>query len=509
VLLIDLVITSERVAATASRSEKQALLAGALRALSMEELPVGVALLSGEVRQRHTGVGWAALRNMPSPAATPTLELGAVDAALERLQSVAGAGSATARAGEVHQLFARATASEQRFLASVMAYGLRQGASRGVLIGALAQAAGVGLAALRRALMLDGDLGSVARVALDEGEAGLGRVALRVGRPVEPMLASPAPDLASALERAGEEAVVEAKLDGVRIQVHCCGDGAIRVFTRTLDEITARVPEVREAVRPLPVRTAILDGELIALQPSGRPHPFQVTAARFGTREPADLERRSTPLAVRFFDLLHVDGVDLLDLPAHERFARLDEVVPGRLRVNRAGDGPAADFEAATLAAGHEGVVVKALSAPYAAGRRGVGWLKVKPRHTLDLVILAAEWGHGRRGGKLSNLHLGARGADGAFVMLGKTFKGMTDEMLAWQTEALLALEERRTRGTVFVRPELVVEIAFDGLQSSTRYPGGVTLRFARVLRHRPDKEAGDADTVDAVQAIGSDIPTG
>jgi DNA ligase-1 len=258
---------------------------------------------------------------------------------------------------------------------------------------------------------------------------------------------------------------------------------------------------VLEAVRGLEVRSAVLDGELIAIRPDGRPHPFQVTAARFGTREPAELLRRSTPLSVRFFDLLHVDGSDLLDRPASERFAHLDEVVPAPLRVERAAGEEAAAFEAATLAAGHEGVVVKALDAPYAAGRRGIGWLKVKPRHTLDLVILAAEWGHGRRVGSLSNLHLGARGEDGGFVMLGKTFKGLTDEMLAWQTNALLTLEERRTRGTVFVRPELVVEIAFDGVQSSTRYPGGVALRFARVLRHRPDKRAGDADTLQSVLA--------
>jgi DNA ligase-1 len=340
----------------------------------------------------------------------------------------------------------------------------------------------------------------VADVAFADGEAGLDQVTLQVGRPVEPMLASPATDLAAALDRAGP-AVVEAKLDGVRIQVHRSEDRDVRVFTRTLDEITGRVPEVLEAVRGLEVRSAVLDGELIAIRPDGRPHPFQVTAARFGTREPAELLRRSTPLSVRFFDLLHVDGSDLLDRPASERFAHLDEVVPAPLRVERAAGEEAAAFEAATLAAGHEGVVVKALDAPYAAGRRGIGWLKVKPRHTLDLVILAAEWGHGRRVGSLSNLHLGARGEDGGFVMLGKTFKGLTDEMLAWQTNALLALEERRTRGTVFVRPELVVEIAFDGVQSSTRYPGGVALRFARVLRHRPDKRAGDADTLQSVLA--------
>jgi DNA ligase-1 len=500
VRLIDLVATSERVAATASRTEKEALLAEALGRLAPDEIPAGVALLSGTLRQRQTGVGWAALRDAPPPAAEPGLSVADVDAAVERIAAVRGAGAQAARAAELASLLGRATRDEQDHLRSVIGEGVRQGASRAAVVGALARAAGVGREPLRRALMLDGDLGAIARLALEEGEPGLAAVTLRVGRPVEPMLASPAAGLAEALERAGD-AAVEAKLDGVRVQVHRAEGGEVQVFTRTLDEITARVPEVVEAVAALPVASAILDGELIALRPDGRPHPFQVTASRFGTHEPAAVLRDSTPLSVRFFDLLLLDGEPLIDAPARERFARLDAVVAAELRVGRAGGGRAEAFQAETLAAGHEGVVVKALDAPYAAGRRGAGWLKVKPRHTLDLVILAAEWGHGRRVGRLSNLHLGARDPEGGFVMLGKTFKGLTDEMLLWQTERLLALEERRTRGTVFVRPELVAEIAFDGVQRSSRYPGGVTLRFARVLRHRPDKRAEDADTLQAVLA--------
>jgi DNA ligase-1 len=503
VRLTDLVATSRAVAATASRTEKEELLAGTLARLEPHEIPAGVALLSGTLRQRQTGVGWAALRELPPPAEAPSLTVGEVDAAVERIAAVRGAGAQGARAAELAALLGRATREEQDHLRAVLGEGIRQGASRAAVVGALARAAEVGREPLRRALMLDGDLGSIAAIALQEGEAGLGAVTLQVGRPVEPMLASPAAGLAEALERAGD-AAVEAKLDGVRVQVHRAGHGEVRVFTRTLDEITGRVPEVVEAVAGLPLASAILDGELIALRPDGRPHAFQVTASRFGTREPAAAGRASTPLSVRFFDLLHLDGEDLLDRPARERFARLDAVVDPELRVGRAGGDRAEAFQAETLAAGHEGVVVKALDAPYAAGRRGAGWLKVKPRHTLDLVILAAEWGHGRRAGRLSNLHLGARDPEGGFVMLGKTFKGLTDAMLAWQTDALLALEERRTRGTVFVRPELVAEIAFDGLQRSSRYPGGVTLRFARVLRHRPDKRAEDADTLAAVLATGA-----
>jgi DNA ligase-1 len=313
------------------------------------------------------------------------------------------------------------------------------------------------------------------------------------------MLAGSAPDLAAALAKAGE-ATTEAKLDGVRIQVHRAADGEVRIFTRTLDEVTGRAPEIVAAVAALPGGALVLDGEAIALRSDGRPEPFQVTSSRFGTRSGG----AEVPLAPFFFDLLHVDGEDLLERPARERLTRLDALVPAGMRVERGSDGERVQSQA--LAAGHEGVMVKALDAPYTAGRRGTGWLKVKPRHTFDLVVLAAEWGHGRRTGRLSNLHLGARDGDG-FVMLGKTFKGLTDAMLAWQTERLLELEERRTGGTVWVRPELVVEIAFDGIQTSRRYPGGIALRFARVLRHRPDKRADAADTLEAVLSLGRAAP--
>ncbi|CAA9514414.1 MAG: DNA_ligase_IV_Ku-like [uncultured Solirubrobacteraceae bacterium] len=487
-------------AATASRTEKEAALAAAIAALSPDEVLAGVALLAGGVRQRATGVGWAALRSPPPPAEEPSLTVGDVDAAIEAVTSTRGAGSAAARARLLEGLLGRATAPEQEFLRAVLSEGVRQGASRTAVAAAVARAAGVGREPLRRALMLAGDLGEVARIALTAGEAGLAEVRLEVGRPIEPMLAGTAPDLDAALAQVGGEAVVDAKLDGVRVQVHRTAGGEVRAFTRTLDEITSRVPEVVEAVGALPGGPLVLDGELIALRDDGRPHPFQVTASRFGTRSPGT----DVPLSAFFFDLLHAGGEDLLDLPARERYARLDAIVPAALRVDRSAD--AAATQARALAAGHEGVVVKGLDTPYAAGRRGTGWIKVKPRLTFDLVVLAAEWGHGRRTGTLSNLHLGARADDGeGFVMLGKTFKGLTDAMLAWQTEALLKLEERRTRGTVWVRPELVVEVAFDGVQASTRYPGGVALRFARVLRHRPDKRAAEADTLAAVLATRPD----
>ncbi len=352
---------------------------------------------------------------------------------------------------------------------------------------------------MRRALTLDGDLVRIASLALSEGRDGLQAVRLQVGRPLSPMLAATAPDVGAALEKTGP-AAVEHKLDGARVQVHRDGDD-VAVFTRTLDDVTGRVPEVVAAALALPARTLVLDGEAIALRPDGTPHPFQVTASRFGSRE-----RREIPLDVFFFDLLHRDGEDLLDAPLADRAAALEALAPPGLRVPRVvtGDAEAAQgaFDAA-LAAGHEGVVVKALDSPYAAGRRGAAWLKVKPVHTLDLVVLAVEWGHGRRRGYLSNLHLGARDGDG-WAMLGKTFKGLTDELLAWQTERFLALETHRDGHAVFVRPEQVVEIAFDGIQTSRRYPSGMALRFARVKRYRDDKPAAEADTVETVRAIAA-----
>jgi ATP-dependent DNA ligase I len=499
-LLAELTATSAAVRETSSRTAKIERLADTLRRLGPHEVAIGVAYLSGELRQRQIGIGYRSLRGLPAPATSAALEVAEVDAACERIGAMAGPGSQAARRNALAALFGAATEPEQRFLGALVTGELRQGAQEGVMVEAVARAARVPRDAVRRALMLRGDLGAVAAVALAEGASGLAAIGLQVGRPVRPMLAAPGDDVEAALRRTGP-AAIEYKLDGARLQVHRDGDD-VRAFTRSLDDITPRVPEVVQAVLALPARRLVLDGEAIALRPDGRPYPFQVTASRFGTRR-AD---GSLPLTPLFFDLLHVEGDDLIDRAGSERAAALAELVPGPSIVPRtvAADTPGAQaFLDAALAAGHEGVLVKALDAPYAAGRRGAGWLKVKPRHTLDLVVLAAEWGHGRRRGWLSNLHLGARDpAGGGFVMLGKTFKGLTDAMLTWQTERLLELEVARDDWTVHVRPELVVEIAFDGVQSSPRYPGGVALRFARVLRHRPDKPAAEADTLDAVLAV-------
>jgi DNA ligase-1 len=370
---------------------------------------------------------------------------------------------------------------------------------------AVARAAEVPAADVRRALMLRGSLGAVAATALAEGSDGLRAFGLEVGLPVKPMLASSSDSIEAALA-AISPAAVEWKLDGIRIQAHVA-DGNVRLFTRTLDEITARLPEVVQALKDLPVRSVVLDGELIALRNDGHPRPFQVTAARTASQAArGNGSDADVPLSLFLFDVMYLDGEDLTGKPASERYEALRRAVPESLRTPRlvtSSADAAAEFFRDALAGGHEGVVVKSLDTPYTAGRRGAGWIKVKPRHTLDLVVLAVEWGHGRRRGKLSNLHLGARDPDtGGFVMLGKTFKGLTDELLAWQTERLLALEDRRDAYTVYVRPELVVEIAFDGVQFSPRYPAGLTLRFARVLRYRPDKTPTEADTIDAVRAL-------
>ncbi|HEY3764904.1 MAG TPA: ATP-dependent DNA ligase [Gaiellales bacterium] len=501
-LLRDIAAASEDVRAEPGRSAKIARLAACLAALAPEEVPAAVAFLSGRLLQRQTGAGWAALRDLPPAAAEPSLTVLEVDAAFARMAAIAGSGSAGTRRSLLHDLFARATEPEQRLLRGLVAGELRQGAQEGVMVAAAARAAAVPVAELRRALMLRGDLGDVTATALRDGAAGLAGYRLEVGRPILPMLAQTAGSVAAALARVGP-AAVEWKLDGARIQVHRSG-GEVAVFTRTLDEITPRVPEIIEAVLRLPVEAAVLDGEAIALAADGRPLPFQVTAARIAGRRNVEALRGEVPLSAVVFDLLHLDGDDLLDRPGSERFAALAEAAP-ELMVERLADPDAAAaeaFAADALARGHEGVMVKALADPYEAGRRGAGWLKVKPVHTLDLVVLAAEWGHGRRHGVLSNLHLGARDPEGGFVMLGKTFKGLTDEMLRWQTERLLELESGREGHVVHVRPELVVEIAFDGIQRSPRYPGGVALRFARVKRHRPDKRAQDADTIAAVLAI-------
>ncbi|MFL5855018.1 MAG: ATP-dependent DNA ligase [Solirubrobacteraceae bacterium] len=497
-LFAELAASSDAVRETRSRKRKADLLGAALRQLGPGEIEPGVAFLSGELRQRRTGVGWAALRDVASPAVEPSLSVAEVDEAFERISVLAGPGSQGARREAVAALFARATAAEQAFLRGLVAGDLRQGALAGVMSDAVAAATGIPRAAVDRATMLRGDARAVAEVALREGETGLGRFRLEVGRPVGPMLAAPGASLGEALERVGEGAV-DWKLDGARIQIHREGDD-VAVFSRSLDDLTARLPEVVAAARSLPARRVVLDGEAIALRADGRPEPFQVTGSRIASGAPG--------VVPVLFDVLHLDGEDLLDAPLARRADALAGAVAEELRVPRritADANEAQEHFDAALAAGHEGVVVKALDAPYAAGRRGVGWLKVKPRHTLDLVVLAAEWGHGRRKGWLSNLHLGARAVDGeGFVMLGKTFKGLTDAMLAWQTERLQALALSRRGITVFVRPELVVEIAFDGVQTSPRYPGGVALRFARVLRYREDKTAADADDLAAVLALRS-----
>ena len=469
--------------------------------LAPGEVAPGVAFLSGELRQRQIGVGWAALRDLPPPADVPALTVAEVDDAFERIGRLAGPGSQAARREALVALFARATAREAEFLRRLLGGELRQGALEGVMVQALARAAGAKPAAVQRAFMLRGDLAAVAEAALRDGPAALERFRLEVGRPVRPMLARPAKDVDEALERLGE-AAAEWKLDGARVQIHRRDDD-VRVYTRSLDDVTARVPEIVEATLALPVDTAVLDGEAIALRADGRPEAFQVTASRFARRQ-----EKEVPLSLFVFDVLHAGGEDVLDRPGAERAALLAELVPEAQRTPRevVSDATAAGaFLDDTIARGHEGVMLKALDQPYVAGSRGTGWLKVKPVHTLDLVVLAAEWGHGRRRGWLSNLHLGARDPSGdGFVMLGKTFKGLTDEMLKWQTERLLELEAARDSYTVHVRPELVVEIAFDGVQTSPRYPGGVALRFARVLRHRPDKSAAEADTLDAVLSSAS-----
>lgn len=502
-LLQEVAATSELVGSSSSRLAKIEQLAECLRRVGPDEVVPTVAYLSGELRQRQIGVGWASLRDVPEPAGTPTLTVAEVDATFQRIGEQAGKGSVAARRAMLADLFARATEPEQRFLRNLLTGELRQGALEGVMVDAVARSAGVPVRDVRRAQLLRGDLRAVAVAALRGGAAELAGFRLEVGRPLQPMLAQTAPDIATALEKA-DLAGVEEKLDGARIQVHRRGSD-VAVFTRSLDDITARVPELVEAALALPVDAVILDGEAITFRADGRPQPFQVTASRIGSKAEPERMRATVPLYPVLFDVLHLDGTDLLDLPGEERAAALASVVPVEQIVRRTVTGDvaqAAQFLAETLRRGHEGVVVKSLRTPYEAGRRGGGWLKVKPQHTLDLVILAAEWGHGRRRGWLSNLHLGARDPQGGFVMLGKTFKGLTDAMLAWQTERLQELAVDSGSWVVHVRPDLVVEIAFDGVQRSPRYPGGMALRFARVKGYRTDKTAAEADTIDTVRAI-------
>ncbi|MFD7518131.1 ATP-dependent DNA ligase [Streptomyces niveus] len=501
-LLATLAHVSQEVAATSARSRKIALLAELFRAAGPADVPVVIPWLAGRLPQGRIGVGWQALKD-PVPAAdTATLTIREADDAITALAAVAGPGSQAERRRLVQALLGAATGEEQRFLIALLSGEVRQGALDAVAGEALAQATGAPPADVRRAVMLAGSLQSVAERLLADGPEALAEFRLTVGRPVLPMLAQTAGSVAEAVEKLAPCAVEE-KLDGIRVQVHRRGD-AVRVYTRTLDDITDRLPEVTAAALALEGDRLILDGEVIALDADGRPRPFQEVAGRVGSRTDVTTAAVAVPLSPVFFDVLAADGEDLLDLSYAERRTTLDRLVPEPMRVRRVvapapDSAEAAEFWRATLDRGHEGVVIKALDTPYSAGRRGAGWVKVKPVHTLDLVVLAAEWGHGRRTGRLSNLHLGARQPDGSFVMLGKTFKGLTDAMLEWQTTRLKELALDDDGFTVRVRPELVVEIAYDGLQRSTRYPAGVTLRFARVLRHREDKRAEDADTVETV----------
>jgi len=504
-LLASLVETSARVAATASRTAKTREIALFLKQVGPAEVEPAIAFLSGETRQGRLAVGYETLREaMGRPSPQPLITLEEADAAFSELKQTRGKGAPARKLATLRGLLARATAPEQDFVQRLILGELRQGALAGVMMEAVAEAAGVPPAELRRAATFAGALAPVAKAALAEGAAALGRFDVQLMQPVTPMLAQPAADVPEAMRAIGT-AYLDWKLDGARVQVHK-SPGGVRVFTRSLNDVTAAVPEVVAAVQASPAATLILDGEAIALRPDGRPHPFQLTMRRVGRKEDSESFRGEVPLSVFFFDCLYAEGRALLDEPLERRRAELERVLPPEHRVPSLVTSEPAEalaFYEQALGAGHEGVMVKAPGSPYEAGRRGGNWLKVKREHTLDLVVLAAEWGHGRRQGRLSNLHLGARDpGTGRFVMLGKTFKGLTDELLAWQTRELLARESARDERTVHVRPELVVEITFNDIQRSPQYPGGMALRFARVKRYRPDKTTAEADSIDTVRQL-------
>jgi DNA ligase-1 len=500
-LLAEVVRTSEAVGSTRARLAKVAGLADLLRRLAPDEVEPAVAFLTGRPRQGKVGIGWATLRAVdPPPAEDPSIEILELDRAVTELQALEGQGSGARRLDLLGDLLARATVAEADFIRRVLMGELRQGALDGVMADAVARASGIPLTTVRRAVMLAGDLARVAAVALVEGEPGLSAIGLDVLRPVLPMLASTSADVASALAELGPS-LVEWKLDGARIQAHRKGD-EVRLYTRNLNDVTDRLPAVVALLRSLDVDQVVLDGEILGVGDEG-PEAFQETMSSFGRRTGAP---GRASLGVWFFDCLHLDGDDLLDRPLVERAAALDRIgvprVPSRATATDDLDAALA-FQSEALTAGHEGVMVKAVGSPYEAGRRGAAWRKVKPVHTLDLVVLAAEWGSGRRRGWLSNLHLGARDPEGGFVMVGKTFKGLTDALLEWQTAEFLARESGRPHPHVVeIDPPLVVEIALDGVQASTRYAGGVALRFARVRRYRDDKDPADADTIQSVRAM-------
>lgn len=510
-LLARVVSASESIAATSSRTAKVRALTEVLTAASLDELPVVVGVLTGIPRQGRIGVGWATITGLNvAPADSASVELMEVDALVDQLGVTVGAGSVASRQGLLVSILSRATAAEQQFLRRMFTGELRQGALEGLMTDAVAKSAGVPTRAAQTALTLLGDLGAVAILARTDGVAGLERARLQVGRALQPMLAATSPSVAAAIAELGRSSV-EWKLDGARIQIHRNAD-QVTVFTRNLNDVTQRLPEVVNIIRALSVTTLVADAEALAVGPDGRPARFQDTMSTFGrTSTEGDEEVLASGPALRpfLFDLLHLDGRDLIDEPLETRLAALQAIAPELRIPGTVTDDPviAEAVLAEALSLGHEGVMVKAAGSRYEAGRRGKAWRKVKPVHTLDLVVLGAEWGHGRRHGWLSNLHLGARADDSTptssgYVMVGKTFKGLTDELLAWQTTALLAIERERTGITVFVRPELVVEIAVDGVQRSTRYPGGVALRFARVKGYRPDRDAASADTISSVRAM-------
>ncbi len=500
-----LVACSQAVKATRSRKKKIASLAELLRAARGEEIDIAVTFLSGTMRQGRIGLGYAAVMKVRvEPASISTLTLREVDGTFADIKACAGSGSGKRRAELLGGLLGRATDDEQKLIRGLVVGELRQGALEGILIEAVAAAADVESAGVRRAVMLHGALDGVARAVLEEGAAALSRFTLEVGRPIQPMLAQTCDAAEEAVAQLGE-AVLDFKIDGARVQVHKDGD-EVAVYSRNLRPVTPAVPELVSMVRALPVATVVLDGEVIALKPDGLPHPFQTTMRRFGRKLDVAKLQAELPLTSYFFDCIYAEGELMIDQPARDRFARMGNILPAEQVIRRCitDDPEAAEaFYDEALASGHEGLMAKSLDAAYAAGSRGAEWLKIKPAHTLDLVVLAAEWGSGRRQGWLSNLHLGARNAsDGGFTMLGKTFKGLTDQLLTWQTEALLTRELGREGHVVHVKPELVVEIAFSDVQTSPHYPGGLALRFARVKRYRPDKTAAQADTLATVKRI-------
>ena len=516
-LLAELVSTSSRVSGTSSRLAKVREIAGLLARLSRAEIGIGVSYLAGELPQGRIGIGYATLQSAAAAAgqapAQSSLNVEQTDRYVAELAGIRGGGAVARRSAALGDLFARATAEERTFLLQLLMGELRQGALAGVMIDAIAAAAVVPVTDVRRAAMYAGSLGGVAVAAMTAGAAALSRFQLQLFSPVAPMLAQTAAGTEEALkELGGGEIAVEWKLDGARVQAHKEGE-LVRLYTRTLNEVTAALPEIVAAVRALPAQALVLDGEAIAYDAAGRLQPFQITMRRFGRRLEVDKLLTELPVRAYFFDCLRVDDQSVADRPLRARFQALAAALPEALRVPRLVTSCAQEaraFYEAALAAGHEGVMAKSLDSPYEAGNRGASWLKIKRARTLDLVVLAAEWGHGRRTGKLSNLHLGARDrATGGYVMLGKTFKGLTDAMLEWQTRELLARETHRDRWTVYVRPELVVEIAFSDLQASSRYPGGMALRLARVKRYRDDKRAEDADDMEAVRKIfaGNNLP--